>query len=233
MRLYIIRHADPDYPNNTITAAGHLEAQALADRMARQGLDRIYTSPVARARITAEYTARLMAMPLHVEDWTAELPWQMEYEDFGRISAWDLPGEVIRGGKKVPTHDNWHELPPIRKLELREKFDTVKHNSDEFLERHGYQREGGCYRRVRPHRERIAVFCHGGFGIAWIAHLLEIPLTLVWADFWLPPSSVTTILFDERSEKYAVPRCIGLGDVSHLYAAGLPTQPRGIIANFD
>lgn len=143
MRLYIIRHADPDYPNNTITAAGHLEAQALAERMARQGLDRIYTSPVARARITAEYTARLMAMPLHVEDWTAELPWQMEYEDFGRISAWDLPGEVIRGGKKVPTHDNWHELPPIRQLELREKFDTVKHNSDEFLERHGYQREGG------------------------------------------------------------------------------------------
>ncbi len=29
MRLYIIRHADPDYPNNTITPEGHLEAQAL------------------------------------------------------------------------------------------------------------------------------------------------------------------------------------------------------------
>lgn len=31
MRLYIIRHADPDYPNNTITPEGHLEAQALAN----------------------------------------------------------------------------------------------------------------------------------------------------------------------------------------------------------
>ncbi|MEC9258269.1 MAG: histidine phosphatase family protein, partial [Candidatus Poribacteria bacterium] len=28
MRLYIIRHADPDYPNRTITEKGHLEAQA-------------------------------------------------------------------------------------------------------------------------------------------------------------------------------------------------------------
>lgn len=31
MRLYIIRHADPDYPNNTITPAGHLEAKARGD----------------------------------------------------------------------------------------------------------------------------------------------------------------------------------------------------------
>lgn len=40
MRLYIIRHGDPDYANDTITPAGHREAQALAQRMAAQGLDR-------------------------------------------------------------------------------------------------------------------------------------------------------------------------------------------------
>jgi probable phosphoglycerate mutase len=40
-------------------------------------------------------------------------------------------------------------------------------------------------------------------------------------------------LFDERSPEWAVPRCIGLGDVSHLYAAELPVQARGIIAHFD
>lgn len=39
MRLYIIRHADPDYPNNTITPEGHLEAQALAKRLSSHGLD--------------------------------------------------------------------------------------------------------------------------------------------------------------------------------------------------
>jgi hypothetical protein len=44
---------------------------------------------------------------------------------------------------------------------------------------------------------------------------------------------VTTVLFDERSPEWAVPRCIGFCDVSHLYAAGLPVQPRGILANFD
>jgi probable phosphoglycerate mutase len=55
----------------------------------------------------------------------------------------------------------------------------------------------------------------------------------MWSGFWLPPSSVTTVLFEERSAEWAVPRCIGLGDVSHLHMAGLGVQPSGIKANFD
>jgi probable phosphoglycerate mutase len=38
---------------------------------------------------------------------------------------------------------------------------------------------------------------------------------------------------DERSAHWAVPRCVGVGDVSHLYEAGLPVQPRGIVGNVD
>ena len=68
---------------------------------------------------------------------------------------------------------------------------------------------------------------------AWLAHLLEIPLSLVWVGFWLPPSSVPTVLFEERSSKRAAPRCIGLGDVAHLYAAGSPVRPRGSKGNVD
>ncbi len=55
----------------------------------------------------------------------------------------------------------------------------------------------------------------------------------MWAGFWHAPTAVTTILFDERSEKWAVPRALCVGDTSHLYAAGLPVRPRGIIANYE
>lgn len=34
MRLYLIRHSDPEYPNNTITKFGHKKAEALAVRLA-------------------------------------------------------------------------------------------------------------------------------------------------------------------------------------------------------
>lgn len=231
MRLYIIRHADPDYENNTLTPAGHLEAQALARRLATAGLDYVYTSPLARARLTAQYTADLLKLTPQVEEWTAELSdWRIEQAPWGRLMAWDLPGEIVRAQETFPTHDTWHLISPLEVY--RAEFETIQRNSDAFICGLGYERQNGRYRCLRPNRDRIAIFCHNGFGITWLAHLLEIPLALVWSGFWLAPSSVTTILFDERSETWAVPRCLGLGDVSHLYEARLPVQRRGIKANF-
>ncbi len=234
MRLFIIRHADPDYPNNTITPAGHLEAQALAKRMSRIGLDYIYSSPLGRAIHTMQYTADALGMTGQIAEWTAELgDCRVRAEPWGDMCVWDLPGEVIRTRVPHVTAENWHTHEPLTNPLLRETFERVVRDSDAFLARHGYRREGGRYRIERSNRDRIAVFCHGGFGLWWLAHLLELPLPLVWSGFFLPPSSVTTILFDERSDQWAVPRCLGVGDVSHLYAAGLPVQPSGIKANVD
>ena len=234
MRLYIIRHADPDYPNNTITAHGHLEAAELGKRMAAIAATHIYTSPLGRARDTAKYTCDLMRREPIVEEWTAELSdYHIEAEPWGKLCAWDWPGEVVRGGASMPTHSDWHRMDGFGDPKLRERFGVIQKHSDEFIARHGYQREGGRYRPVRPNRDKIAVFCHGGFGLCWLAHLLEIPLPLMWSGFFLPPSSVTSVLFDERSATWAVPRCLGVGDISHLYAAGMAMQPRGIQANVD
>lgn len=232
MRLYIIRHADPDYPNNTITEHGHKEAQALATRLAREGLDRIYCSPLGRAIDTMRYTADLLSCEATIEDWTKELAApQVPTEEWGNLTVWDVPGEVIRGGEKYPTYDDWDKLPYIDQSPIISLVEAVKTSSDAFLARHGYEREGGRYRCVRPNRERVAVFCHGGFGLVWLSHLLEIPLPMMWSGFWLPPSSVTTLIMEQRSRQWAVPRCFGLGDVSHLYQAGLPIRPRGMLAD--
>ncbi len=56
----------------------------------------------------------------------------------------------------------------------------------------------------------------------------------MWAGFYLAPSSVTTVLFDERTRDVAVPRCIGLSDVSHLYhTPTCPSSAREDIRAFD
>ena len=106
---------------------------------------------------------------------------------------------------------------------MKADYDELCAKSDAFLSRHGYVREGGKYRLVKKSKDVIAVFCHGGFGLTWLAHLLDIPLVVVWASFWLAPSSVTTILFEEKSADYAVPRALAVSDCSHLLAAGLRT----------
>lgn len=235
MRLYIIRHAEPDYPNNTITNRGHREAKALAHRLKNEGLTRIYSSPLGRALHTAQYTSKSVGLPVKVEEWTKELsdlrmgnvpPW-------GDLIAWDLPGEILRRKRSLLTHKDWNKIPYLENPKFRKETSKVGRRSDAFLERHGYRRVGGRYQILKSNRERIAVFCHGGFGLTWLSHLLAIPLPLMWSGFWMAPSSVTTILFDQRSTSWATPRCIGFCDVSHLHRKGLPVSTHGIKANFD
>ncbi len=233
MLLYIVRHADPDYDRNTITTTGHLEAQALSRRFARQGLDLIYSSPYPRAVQTMQYTADALGITPEIVEWAGELnEWQID-QKWGAKFAFDLAGETIRGCDPLPGHDTWHLTTPLDDPLFREKFSALKEFSDTFLVQHGYQREGGVYRNLQPNRKKIAIFCHNGFGLTWIAHLLEIPVSLIWSGFWLAPSSVTTILFEERSADWAVPRTLGVGDVSHLYAEGLPVQQRGLLSNVE
>jgi len=234
MRIYVIRHADPDYENNTITPAGHLEAQALAERLRAEGITHIYTSPLGRARHTMQYTSQATGLDGVVLDWTQELAGlAMDLPNQGREMAWDIHGETVRTMRPLPTHDDWHTRPPLDDPRLREAFETVQAASDAFLAEHGYVREGRRYRIGRPNRDRLAVFTHAGLGLTWLAHLLDLPLPLAWAALHPAPSSVTIVLMDERTPQYACPRCLAFGDTSHLYHASLPVQPRGTIANWD
>ncbi len=233
MRLYIVRHADPDYERDTITEQGELEAHALAPRLRDEGVTHLYCSPLGRARATAAPTAKLLGLSCPSEDFTREHSelW-IHQPPRGRDVAWDLHGETIhqsfaQGGAA------WYSQPPFDAPEYERMYSALVPASDAFLARHGYEREHTLYRIKKPSRDRLCVVCHGGFGLTWLAHLLALPVPLVWAGFWLPPTSVTTVLFDERSPNFAVPRCLGVGDVSHLYRAGLPRLPRGIKSNYD
>ncbi|MNR01942.1 hypothetical protein D3C85_1177770 [compost metagenome] len=187
-----------------------------------------------RALHTMQYTAELTGIEPVVEPWLSEwINWKVTNASGGKTEAWNVDGEVIRGTSPFPTNEEWYQQQSYEGCQFASEFEAVKKFSDGLFERHGYRRKDGRYEIIRSNTERIAVFCHMGFGLAWIAHLLELPLPLVWSGFWLAPSSVTTILWDERSAKWAVPRCLGLGDVSHLYGSRLPISSMGIQANFE
>jgi len=233
MRIHIIRHADPDYERDTITPEGHLEAQALARRLKYMGIDKIYSSPVPRAMHTMKYTSELMQIEPTVEPWMAELDWHVTDKSGKKRAIWNTDGEWIRSRRPLPNEDNWHQFEAFQEDDFRSKYTGLQENSDRFLASLGYQREDGVYRMVAPNKDQIAVFCHLGFGITWLSHLLELPLPRLWASFFLAPSSVTTLLLDERSADFAVPRCLGWGDTSHLYESGLPISRQGIIANYE
>lgn len=71
MRLILVRHAEaaPGDPDELrpLTAAGHEAARALGERLAGANVDIILTSPLLRARETAEAIARSTQAPLEVD----------------------------------------------------------------------------------------------------------------------------------------------------------------------
>jgi len=221
LRLFIIRHSDPAPGEDALTPAGHEEAKVIAQALEKIGIDRIYCSPLHRAIQTMEYTAQRLHREPILENWLKELDWFLSWKPNEKRSAWNLPGELVRA-------DRPFTLPS----EILARFEELKHASDHFLSQLGYQKSGFRYRAVNPHHEKIAVFSHGGHGLTWLAHLLELPLTFFWSGFWLDPSSITTIHFEQHSSEWAVPRCLGINDVSHLRQAGLPPQASSLFKKF-
>lgn len=230
MRLYIIRHGDPDYENDCLTPSGLVEAKALAKYLAYVKIDKLYCSPLGRARKTADIVSEKVKRKAIVLEWLRELPYR-PLKDSG-LPAWDLPGNRLRNQSYLKNLTKWGQIPEMKESKLEPLIRSMQKNSDQFLSKLGYQRKKEEYRILQRSEDQIAVVCHAGMGLAWLSHLLAIPLPLMWAGFFLHTTSVSTILFDERKPGIACPRCLELGGIPHLYHHRLPPSKKGIIKNY-
>ncbi len=230
MKIYLIRHGDPDYANDTLTERGHGEAEALVAYLNAENIQQVVSSPMGRARDTARYTAESLGLEVTVEPWMAELSLRADTEV--RRSSWDIPGHAIRNDEYLRDTANLGLVPSLPEPRVREITEELQKGSDRFLASLGYVRDGGVYRIEKQNDRKIAVFAHGGFGLTWLSLLLEIPTPLMWSGFFLHTSSVTQILFDERSNTLATPRCLMIGALPHLFAASLEPGKAGVQANY-
>ena len=72
MLLYYIRHGEPTYDPDELTPNGRRQAEAIARRLARYGVDKIYSSSSIRAQQTARPTAELTRCEVVTLDWCHE-----------------------------------------------------------------------------------------------------------------------------------------------------------------
>ena len=217
MILYIIRHADPDYENNTITPFGWEEAHALADWLKDMPIDKIYTSPLGRAIDTAAPTCKIKGMESTILPWTSE---SMDYMESNHLT----PKSQCR--YKFSLQAGTYDFEDFMENDRIKTIEEMRQNSDEFLASLGYEREGIFYKVTRPNEERIAVFCHGGFGVEWISHLLGMAPGLMFSAIILNTSSVTTFEFPNSPEGYIRPQLKHLNEIYHIHQAGLRINNR-------
>ncbi len=224
MLLYIIRHGDPNYKTDSLTPRGKLQAEAVAKRMVAAKIDRVFTSPMGRARETAEPTCRALGLTYTVEDWAHEIEDERltPYPDGKMKSISLLPNTVFRenGNVDLPFERSF-ECTGINQTQMQQATAYIEKSGDAFLERLGYRRENGVYRILRPNEERVALFCHAAFTRTWLSTLLHVPLHLMWGSFIYTHTGVTVLHFKNYESGFTAPRCLCFSDMSHLFAAGL------------
>lgn len=220
MRILIIRHGDPDYANDTLTEKGHREAKLLAEKLGKERIDHIYSSPLGRARHTCDYVARALGKENEVveKDWLREFDCSLTLPS-GRERGipWDmLPDEWVNNPKMYDFAE-WFNQDFYKAVGMENRYRAVTNGLDEVLASHGYRREGNVYRTEKGHDETVAFFCHFGLKMTLLSHLCNISPILLWHHFVSLPTSVTTLYTEERRQGTAVFRCCGFGDVGHLY----------------
>lgn len=224
MLLYIIRHGDPDYATDSLTPRGKLQAEAVAKRLVASGINRIFSSPMGRARETAEPTCRALGIAYTVEDWTHEIEDERltPYPDGKLKSISTLPTTVFRenGNIDLPFARSF-ECTGINQTDMKKAVAYIEENGREFLARLGYCEENGIYRITNPNEDRVALFCHAAFSRAWLSSLLHVPLHLMWGSFLYTHTGVTVLHFNNYASGFTSPRCLSFCDMSHLFAAGL------------
>lgn len=219
MKLIIARHAEPDYEHDTITEKGKREAQLLAQRLTEVNADEIYVSPLGRAKDTAAYTLDAVGKKAEVLDWLQEFRGKV-ITPHGIKSCWDRLPEYWTAKDEYYDFDRWYKTPLMRTLNVKKEYKRICEKTDQFLAAHGYERSGRLYRAADPNRRTILLFCHFGIECVILSRIFSISPMILWHNFVALPSSVTTIVTEERRKGTAQFRCTGFGDVSHLYSGG-------------
>lgn len=229
MLLYVIRHGDPYYNPDSLTPKGHRQAEAVGRRLAKHGIDRIYSSPLVRAQQTAQPLCELLNKEMTIEDWTSEAhAWKdftQVYEDGKRHWTFWRQNTAFRSNENINRgNDTWQDCDCFENIDFKKPYQRIIDASDEFLARHGYQREGNVYRITKPNDEKIALFCHEGFSMIWFPYLLQIPPHLFWASFGITHTGVSVFEFANNNDGFTAPRALCINDISHIHEANLPTN---------
>lgn len=224
MLLYIVRHGDPDYATDSLTEKGILQAEAVGKRLEKVGINRIFSSPMGRAKQTAEPLCRRLGMEYSIEEWTHEIGQEMfaPGPDGKSKSLGTIPSYCFRekGGIDLPFEAEL-QAPVLCETQMGTVLPYIEENGRDFLERLGYKEENGVYRILDPNDDRVALFCHAGFARAWLSRLLHIPAHIMWAGFNYSHTGVTILEFQNTPSGITAPRMLCYSDLSHIYKEGL------------
>ena len=228
MKILIIRHAEPVYEKNTLTEKGFLEADALGLYHRNLPFDEIYSSPLPRAKLTAE--AFLKYHPktdLKIADWLQEFvhPVKVSYCS-EEVLNWDFYPRYFYEERDL-FNDAYFNHPWMKSADIRSAYENVVSSFDRVLEKNGYIRNGRRYDAVNSNEKTLIFFCHFGMMSVLLSHLLNIPYVVLCQQFECQPTGITTIVSEEREKGIVQFRLLRYSDITHLHIQNIEPSFHG------
>lgn len=228
MKLILARHGDPNYEADCLTEKGKREAALLADRLVRLPIDDFYASPLGRAQETARATLDRLGREAETLPWLEEFRGRVIDPKTGKSGiAWDFMPQYWTRCPELWDREAWRQNALVATGNSAAVYDETAAGLDALLSRYGYTRRGDIYLTDDNSDKTVCLFCHFGISMLMLSHLLCIPPYLLLHGFIMPPSSVTTLVTEERLPGQVWFRCTAMGDTSHLYVAGEPISHHG------
>ncbi|MCD8398698.1 MAG: histidine phosphatase family protein [Lachnospiraceae bacterium] len=170
MQIYMMRHGETDWnlqkrmqgrADIPLNAAGLEQARRAAEELREIRFDRIYSSPLCRARVTAERIAEGRGLPVLTDERLTEI-------GFGIL-------EGSERGMNPEAHAYFHDPAHYHPCEGGESYEELDARCADVLENLLIPLEKQC--------RTILVCSHGGWINGVIRHILNRPLE----DFWKDP----------------------------------------------
>lgn len=182
-------------PGVHLNEEGRAEAEALAERLAGVHLDVIYSSPMERARETAQPIADRHRLEVRV------------HPGLNEVDCGEWSGEPIH---RLREHPYWI---PIQVLPSRVPYPGGENAWDVQVRMVAALEE---IRATHPD-QTIAVISHADPIRIAVAHYIGLPLDL-FRRLSISPASVTILAFDPlpQDPKLSMPRLLCLNDTAHL-----------------
>lgn len=228
MLLYLIRHGKPDYVTDTLLEEGWEQARLAAERLAKGGIDEIHSSPMGRARQTAQPTAEKLGLPVIIEPWAYELgvDCQTTHPDGKLKTISSLPTEYLHqpAFQRMDSLEGMQNIPGVVETGFSARWVVLTRGLDCMLEGLGCRRNGdGLYDVIAPNERHIALFCHAGMLRAVLAHLLNLPFHLLAATVMCHFTGITILHFPSTRPTVS-PVMLSFADTGHLYTGDAPAQ---------
>ncbi len=222
MEIILIRHAEPDYPNNTLTEKGFREADILGKYLKNEKFKAMYVSTLERARYTADGILKYNSgYPVTYLDSLREFDYRVNLPYRENALTWDFRTSYLKN-EKLYEYEGWKETDGLNDLVLHDKYES---ESDEFLkilEKHGYKKEGKIFKVINSNHDKIVFVCHFGRISYMLSKIFNVSPAILTNFTVSAPTGITRLFSEEREKGEAIFRMTEYGSTTHLTLANEP-----------